>query len=305
MMKRQQRVSLDSLRLLDAIERHGSFSAAAQELCVVTSSITHAIRNLEENLGLILFDRSGRSARFTVRGRALLDSGRHLLAQAEAFDEEVQQLATGWERSLVLCVDEVIPMQPLVPLFDAFFKVAPHTSLHVRREAAAGTWDALMSGRADLVVGAPADGPAGGGFESTPLCGIKFVLAVAAHHPLACRKDNIPNAEIAEYRAVVMADTSRSLPHLPYGLLSNRLCLSVPDARAKLEAILLGIGCGFLAHGLAWPHVEAGTLVLLNVETPHPPGQSTLAWRAGEAGRALQWWREQLSNTTLAAQLFS
>lgn len=305
MTKRQQRVSLDSLRLLDAIERHGSFAAAAQELCVVTSSVTHAIRNLEENLGLTLFDRSGRSARFTTKGRALLDSGRHLLARAEAFDEEVQRLATGWERSLVLCVDEVIPMRPLVPLFDEFFKVAPHTSLHVRREAAAGTWDALMSGRADLAVGAPADGPAGGGFESAPLCRIKFVLAVAAHHPLAGRKDRIPNAEIAEHRSVVMADTSRSLPHLPYGLLSNRLCLSVPDATAKLEAILLGIGCGFLPHALARPHVEAGSLVLLNVETPHPPGQSTLAWRAGEAGRALQWWREQLGKPAFAAQLFS
>ena len=76
MSRRQPKVSLDSIRLLDAIERHGSFAAAAQELCVVTSAITHAVRNLESDLGLNLFDRSGRRARFTREGRLVLDKGR-------------------------------------------------------------------------------------------------------------------------------------------------------------------------------------------------------------------------------------
>jgi len=303
MGRRQHRISLDSVRLLDAIERLGSFAAAAQELCVVTSSVTHAVRNLEEQLGLQIFDRSGRRARFTDRGRALLDRGRALLAQAEAFDEAAQLLATGWERSLVLCVDQVLPLAPLVPLCEAFFETAPGTSLLVRREAAAGSWDALLSGRADLAVGAPAPGPASGGFESLPLLRIPFVLAVAASHPLAGRRDRIANAEIAQHRSVVMADTARGLPRLPYGLLDHRQCLSVPDAETKLQAILQGIGCGFLPQPMARPLVRAGRLALLDVETPHPPGQALLAWRAGESGRALHWWREQLAQPGLARRL--
>lgn len=304
MTKRHQRVSLENLRLLDAIDRQGSFTAAAQELCVVTSSITNAIRNLEDNLGLVLFDRSGRRARFTTKGRVLLESGRHLLARAADFDAEVQLIATGWEPMLVLSVDVVIQMKPLVQLFDAFFKVAPQTSLKVRREAAAGSWDALMSGRADLIIGAPAGGPPGGGYEAVPLCTFRFVLAVAVHHPLAGRRDRISNAEIAQHRSVVIGDTSRSLPHLPYGLQDNRLCLSVPDATARLEAILLGIGCGFLPHEVARSHVESGRLVVLDVETPFPPGQSALAWRFGEAGRALRWWVEKLTQPEIGATLF-
>jgi len=305
MTRRHQRVSLESLRLLDAIDRHGSFAAAAQELCVVTSSITHAVRNLEENLGLTLFDRSGRSARFTTRGRTLLDSGRHLLARAAEFDAQVQLIATGWEPRLVLSIDEVIPMKPLVPLLDAFFKVAPQTSLQVRREAVAGSWDALMSGRADLVVGAPAGGPPGGGYESAPLWQMGFVLAAAPSHPLALRSDRISNTEIAQHRAVVLGDTTRGLPHLSYGLIDNRLQLSVPDYGAKLEAILMGIGCGFLPQGMAEPHVRAGRLALLEVETPHPPSQSTLAWRSGETGRALRWWVDQLTDPSWAQRVFA
>lgn len=304
MTRRLHKVSLENLRVLDAIERHGSFAAAAQELCVVTSAITHVVRNLEDNLGLTVFDRSGRSARFTREGRMLLDKGRHLLARAAEFDQEVQLLATGWEPSLVLSVDQVIRMPQMVPLFDAFFAEAPQTSLVVKREAAAGSWDALLSGRADLVVGAPAHGPAGGGYESAPLYKMKFVLAAAPGHALAARTDTISNSEIAEHRAVVIGDTTRSLPHLPYGLLDNRLVLSLPDTDAKLHAILQGIGCGFLPERLAAPYVKSRRLVLLRVETPHPPSQSTLAWRAGENGRALRWWIDTLRAPALAPSLF-
>ena len=304
MARRLNKLSLDNLRLLDAIDRCGSFAAAAQELCVVTSSITHAIRNVEENLGLTLFDRSGRSARFTREGRVLLDHGRQLLVRAAEFDEEVQLLATGWEASLVLAVDQVIRMTALAPLFEAFFKEAPRTSLHVRREAVAGTWDALVSGRADLAIGAPAPGPAGGGYEALPLYSIRFVFAVAPQHPLATLQGVIPNGEIAQHRSVMIDDTTRKLPRLPRGLQDSRNCLSVPDAEAKLAAILLGLGCGFLPSRLAAPHVKAGRLVLLRVETPHPPSQSMLAWRAGENGRALKWWIDRLTRPRLAQKLF-
>ncbi len=298
-------MSLESLRLLDAIDRQGSFAAAAQELCVVTSSITHAIHNLEANLGLTLFDRTGRSARFTSKGRALLESGRYLLAQSAAFDDEVQLIATGWEPRLVISLDQVMHINPFIPVIDEFFRVAPQTSLCIKREAAAGSWDALMSGRADLIVGAPAGGPAGGGYESALLFEDDFVLTVASHHPLASRTDRITSGEIAQYRSIVVGDTTRNMPHLPYGLQDNRLCLSVPDPDAKLDAILLGIGCGFMRARVAEPLVRLGKLAVLDVEAPSPPGQSTIAWRSGEKGRALIWWIGRLTQPSFVETLSS
>jgi DNA-binding transcriptional LysR family regulator len=304
MARRHNKVSLENIRMLDAVDRHGSFAQAAQELFLVTSSITHAVQSLEEQLGLTLFDRSGRRIRFTREGRLLLERGRLLLAQATAFDAEVQLISTGWEASLVLALDQVVRIDPLMPLVAQFFKVAPHTSLHLRREALAGTWDALLSGRVDLAVGAPEGGPAGGGFESAPMHSNDFVFAVAPDHPLAMRKGVIPNSEIAQHRAVSVGDTTRIMPHLPRGLLDARNRLFVPDNEAKLQAILLGAGCGFLPRSLARPHVRAKRLKLLRVETPQPPIQSTLAWRAGENGRALRWWVKQLTDPVLVDKLF-
>jgi DNA-binding transcriptional LysR family regulator len=303
MNRRQPAMSLDSLRVLDTIERRGSFAAAAQELCVVTSAITYAIRNLEQDLGLNLFDRSGRRARFTREGRLLLERGRDLLARAADFDAEVQLIATGWEARLVLAVDQVLCMEPLLPLIAAFFREAPQTSLQLRREAAAGSWDALLAGRADLVIGAPANGPAGGGYESSPLYHHKFVLVAAPGHPLSAFDGVIPDRELARHRAVVVGDTARGLPHLHYGILNNRDILAVPDTATKLAAILMDVGFGFVPAALARPHLRAGRLALLRGETPPPPTEGRLAWRAGENGRALKWWIDHLSRPALAKKL--
>lgn len=305
MVRRQQRIDLDSLRLLREIEQHGSFSGAARALYVATSTITHAVRALESRLGLQIFDRSGRRVRFTAIGRTLLQRGTKLLAQADGFDDEVQALATGWESQLAIAVDEVIPMPPVIALMREFITIAPQTTVRFSREAAAGSWDALLAGRTDLAVGAPAQGkPAGGGCEHMPFVPIRFVLAVAADHELAGRQDVIGNDEIAQYRSVVMRDTSHALPQLAFGLLDNRLQVVVPDEASKLEAILLGLGCGFLPEAVARPRARRGELKLLKVKTPHPPSDSVIAWRAGEAGRALRWWVQRLTAPSFVRRLF-
>jgi DNA-binding transcriptional LysR family regulator len=304
-IRRPIRVSLDSLRLLDAIERGGSFAAAARELFVVTSSITHAVRQLEAALGLTLFDRSGRRALLTIDGRQVLERGRRLLEQSAVFDSEVQRIATGWEPRLVLCVDQLLRMEPLAPIVAAFCSAAPQTSLQIKREAAAGTWDALLSGRADLVVGAPAHGPPGGGYRTAPLRETRFVLVAAPDHTLAGIAGLVSDEELSRHRAVLVGDTTRTLPLLQYGLLRNPLTLHVPDTESKVQALLLGLGCGFLPERVARPYVRAGRLKMLQVRTPHPPSQSVLAWRSGQNGRALTWWIERLKRPQLARSLGS
>ena len=305
MTKHQHRISLESLRLLDAIDRQGSFSNAAQELCVVASSITHAIQNLEENLGLKLFDRSGQRARFTTKGRTILESGRHLLTRADAFDDEVQSIASGWEPRLTITVDEVVHMHPFMQLVKDFLEVAPQTVLNIHREAAAGSWDALQSGRADLIVGAPVAVHFGEGFESALMFETSYVLAVSAKHSLALHQGPVSHEQLALHRAILVGDTTRSIPYLPYGLQDHRQRLSVPDPAAKLDAILMGLGCGFLSTHVASPLVQKGLITLLDVEITRPPSQSSLAWRAGETGRALTWWIERLTSQSFTHELLN
>lgn len=75
--------------MLDAIDRRGSFAAAAEELHRLPSAICYAIQKIEDVLQIRIFDRSGHRARLTETGRSLLDEGRHLLAHAHGIEERV------------------------------------------------------------------------------------------------------------------------------------------------------------------------------------------------------------------------
>lgn len=90
-------LTLESLQVIDAIDRKGSFSAAANELGRVPSTLTYAVRKLKDDLDVLLFDRSGHRASLTPAGRLLLDEGRHLLRSADMLSMRVRKVASGWE----------------------------------------------------------------------------------------------------------------------------------------------------------------------------------------------------------------
>jgi len=101
------KISLDALQVLDAIERHGSFTAAAA-LHRVPSALSHAVAKFESDLGLALFIREGRRATLTPAGRTLLDDDRDLLRAADELERRVQRIATGWEAELRIVIATMV-----------------------------------------------------------------------------------------------------------------------------------------------------------------------------------------------------
>src|SRR6478672_10113916 len=98
----------EALTMMDVIARTGSFAAAARELGKVPSSLTYSVRQLEDALDVLLFDRRSRQARLTPAGQELLTEGRRLLEELDAVANRVQRVATGWETQLSIAVDGVI-----------------------------------------------------------------------------------------------------------------------------------------------------------------------------------------------------
>ena len=155
-----QPITPELLTLVDAIARHGSFAKAAREQGKVPSAVTYAIRKLEDGLDVLLFDRSGQRARLTPAGEALLREGRHVLQSLDDLACRVKRIATGWEVELRIAVSAVLPWRPLYDLIEEF-QALGSASAAFSTEVLSGNWDALTSGRADLVVGAarPASRP--------------------------------------------------------------------------------------------------------------------------------------------------
>lgn len=288
------RLSLDALMVLDAIDRKGSFAAAAHELHRVPSALTYSVQKLEEDLDLLLFDRRGHRAKLTAAGRELLNEGRHLLRAAAELEARVKRVATGWEAELRIAYDGLLPTASMLRLARDFYAEDHQTRLRFQPEVLGGGWDALVSGRADLAIGASGDGPSGGGYQTRPLGEIDWEFAVAPSHPLAQLPEPLTRSDILAHRAVVVADSSRNLPPRTTGLISGQDSLTIGDASAKLQAQLMGLGVGYLPTCLARREVNAGRLIIKKTEEPKVSQMLYLAWRTAHRGKALKWFVERI-----------
>lgn len=299
------KLSLDTLEVLDAIDRRGSFAAAAEELHRVPSAITYSVQQAEEALDVLLFDRRGHRAKLTAAGRELLREGRELLRIAADLECRVRQVAKGWEAELRIAVSTVLGAEKLTGLLAAFYEANTGTRVRLLHEVLGGTWDALASGRADLAIGASGDAPAGGAYTVRPLGTIEMVLVAAPFHPLAREPGPVTEAMLLRHRAVAIADTSRQLPPRTVGLLSGQDTLTVGTMEAKVAAHVAGLGVGYLPRWLAEREAFARRLVILEAEAVRPPAEIVVAWRPASAGKATRWWVERLEDPLVAASLLA
>lgn len=288
------RLSLDALLVIDAIDRKGSFAAAAHELHRVPSAVTYTVQKLEEDLDVLLFDRRGHRAKLTVAGRELLTEGRHLLRAAGELEARIKRVATGWEAELRIAYDGILPAAAMLKLAQDFYTQNADTRLRYSSEVLGGCWDALVSGRADLAIGASGDGPSGGGYQTRPLGEIDWVFAVAPSHPLAGVAEPLLRTDIVNHRAVAVADSSRNLPPRTTGLLSGQDTLTIADAGIKLQAQAMGLGVGYLPQCLAEAAVARGELIIKQTEEPKVSQMLFLAWRTAHRGKALKWFVDQV-----------
>nr|WP_315241399.1 LysR family transcriptional regulator [uncultured Albidiferax sp.] len=296
----------DALSMLVTIHAQGSFAAAARSLGMVPSALTYRVRNIEDALDVLLFDRSSRQARLTVAGAELLREGQRLLDDIDAVANRVKRVATGWEPQLTIAVDSVISRSTTMELCEAFFALNPPTRVKIREEVLYGTLDALVTGQADVAIGVAMEDITNSNIVGDRLGDMHFIFAVAPHHPLASQPEPLPDSLIQRHRAVAVADSTQRGNALTFGLLGGQDVLTVPSMRAKLEAQLRGLGCGFLPEGLARPYLETGRLVSRAVERPSRVIHLNYAWRAeasGTHGRALQWWLQQLKSPATRAAL--
>lgn len=284
-------ITLEALRVMDAIDRKGSFGAAAESLFKVPSALSYTIQKLETDLGVSLFDRSRQRARLTAAGRLLLEQGRYLLQAASRLEDAVRQLESGWETRLRIARDTVLPGKPLLRLVHAFNQLDKQVSLEITEEVLGGAWDALIADRCDLTLGASGELPKGV-FEYHHMGDAEFVFAVAPGHPLTLHKGPVDAAAIRAFPTVVVADSSQTAPSRSSGLLESRQTIRVPGMNAKIEAQRLGIGVGFLPRHLINEPLKKNQLVILPCLIPRPAIPLYMAWRKDKTGKALGWFVE-------------
>ncbi|MEY4285451.1 MAG: hypothetical protein RL111_2126 [Pseudomonadota bacterium] len=289
----------DALAMIDAIDRYGSFAAAARALGQVPSALSYRVRQLEESLDVLLFDRSSRQAKLTPAGHALLFEARRILQDLDAVSSRIRRIATGWESHLTIAVDTLICPAALMDLCARFDALAPPTQLRFRQETLHGTFNALLTGQAELAIGVSGESGDLSRVAHQVLGSVEFVFAVAPHHPLAQAPQPLSDTLVKSHRAVAVADSAPLGLDVTVGLLPGQQVLTVSSMADKIQAQVRGLGVGFLPLPRIQQELARGQLVVCPTQRPRRLVQLFCAWPSELAttrGQALSWWLQQLQH---------
>ena len=295
----------EALFMLQTIAERGSFAAAARQLNLVPSALTYRVRQLEDALDVLLFDRSARQARPTAAGQELLREAGRLLQDIDAVANRVKRVATGWEGVFTVAVDSLISHTAIMDLSADFLALNSPTRLRIRHEALSGTMAALVSGQADLALGVPWEVQMRTDFQFQLLGEVPFVFAVAPHHLLASAAEPLSDTQLLAHRMVAVADSVQRGSGTTVGLQGGQDVFTVPDMPSKVQAHLRGLGAGFLPQHFAAPHVQKGHLVVKATEQQRT-STAHAAWRnkvLSPPGHALSWWLAQLQKAATCQAL--
>ena len=299
-MSTKHGLTLESLEVLDAIDKQGSFAAAAQLLYRVPSAVTYTVKKLEEDLGVALFKREGRQSVLTPAGHVLLDQGRELLNAADRLSELVKTVDGGWEPKINIAVDSILPINWVYDVVLAFYKIKPDIEINIFEVVLGGAWEMIMDGSVDLVVGASTPELYAKNVVFRAMGEIEWVLAVSPQHPLADNSvgEAIPHERLAEHRAVVVRDSSKHSAPVSRRLFSSVPMFTVPTVEEKIKAQVKGIGVGFLPRFRIQHLLDAGDLVEVVLDDSVEKDQVYVGYKKTHEGRALQWFVEKFIGMT-------
>jgi DNA-binding transcriptional LysR family regulator len=296
-------LTLDELAMLHAIRESGSLTRAAAHLGKAPSTISHAARQLESRYDALLFDRRRYRLELTQAGKLLAEEAERLLIDMGRLNARVRQIASGWEDRLSVVTDELLEFQTLLPVIADFDKLKSGVGLRLTHEVLGGTWGALREGRADLVIGATNEPPAIPRLRWFELGIMDWVFAVGSRHPLATAAEPLHPEAIQQYRAAVVADTSRGTGARTYGVHGGQEQLAVPSMAAKIAAQRAGLAVGWLPRHRVSLLISSGELVEKKTADPREPNTLYVAWRGEHTGKALDWWVERLREPRLMKRL--
>ncbi len=260
-------LTIQQFLCFDAVVSEGSFQAAALKLGRSHPTVFAAIKNLEAQLGLKLFDRDGYRVCLTDTGRTLHAGVRGLLNELDNLRTQAAQLAMGEEPELSIVIGDLCPVPQILDLLRRFFD-GSQTRLHLHFEAISGPWERLFDGEADLIVHHVDSSDTR--LEYVQLCEIRIVPVVAPKFLDFPITRAVTPEQMRPYVQCVIRDTARHSPQRDYHLIGGAPSWTVSDQLTKKELILKGMGWGHMPAFLIGKEMRARRL--LSIGGRHFPG---------------------------------
>jgi DNA-binding transcriptional LysR family regulator len=255
-------ITLEQARTLDAFAKAGSLQAAAKALHKAHSAVLYALKQLEAQTDLTLFDRSGYRTKLTLAGEEVLRHCRRLLDAESSLYAACAELRSGWEPVLRVVFDAIVPLSPVLEVVRALKAARAPTRVQLSVDSLSGVEERFEAEGAQVMISVLP--PRHKGLTVVALPKLKARLVAHRTHPLTRVTRPLTGEDLSAHVLLTVRGSDPRL-QLPTAQLEEQSTVHLSDFHAKKAAIAAGIGFGWLPDWLIEQELHKGELVALNL----------------------------------------
>ncbi|MGO1121060.1 LysR family transcriptional regulator [Rhodovibrionaceae bacterium A322] len=288
--------NIDHLRMLVETVNCGSFSASARKLGKVQSAVSQGIATLEDDLNVVLFDRSTRKPTLTADGDRILQFAKSILLQVEELEAATASIQRGEEASVGLALDNSLALPQMTAIYRAFEERYPSIALELISAASADIGDLVRKGRVtvglvfcEITLSPDLDHCFIGNLPFLPVC--------APSHPLAKVKGDLSLTDLIPHRQLQLrGETNPNFDHFPK---MSTQAWYANDFHTISDLLLKGFGWAYVPAFIAESWLSQGRVAQLTLDVDHKawsPPIELICSKRPTMGPAARWLHEELKS---------
>ncbi len=253
------KIDFEALHVFVTVVESGGFNAAVSQLFKTQPAITMAVKKLEEQLGITLFDRSHYRPILTSEGERLFQRSKALIKHWNHINQFADHLKSKMESDITIAIDDFYPLMSLKPLFTLWMDRYPETNFHFLSESLGGASERLENHQADFII---SENLITKHAVETILMRVEPMIAVATVDFIQRHHHQLQNLDtLSDCMQVILRDSSEA--QHSFGVIENCRHWTVRDVIAKKEIICSGLGWGRLPEHLIKRELTEGQLHML------------------------------------------
>jgi DNA-binding transcriptional LysR family regulator len=259
-------MDFDQVRTFLEVAKLGSFSRAGHKVFRSQSAVSAQIRQLEEEYGEKLLDRSGKSVRLTPAGEVFLEYAQRLVAVRDESLRAVADQGSDPRGILAIGANEATCLYVLPDVFAEYLRLYPSVQISIYRNFSHKILERLDLGLIDVgIVTLPVKLPA---LRARTIFRDQLMLMVGADHPLA-RHDSVPISMVVQHPLILPRTgyTRQIMDRLfrPYRA-ELKVRMELPSVGMIKSFVAAGLGVSLISSSFARDEVRSGRVKLINLK---------------------------------------
>jgi DNA-binding transcriptional LysR family regulator len=283
-------MEIRTLRAFVEVIRQGGFSAAAHAVFSTQSTVSKAVKQLEDELGTPLIDRTRITP--TPAGEIVLRRASAILAERDDLLRELDELRGLKRGALSLGISPIGGSTLFAPLFAIFTKRYPDIDIRLEEQGSKRLEETVMAGEVELAASLL---PVGDGFDYQPVRAEPMVALLPPEHPLSTA--NAVDIPALRDWPLVLFDSAFAINRLIENAYARHGI--VPEVAARsgqmdfmVELVAAGLGVAFMPRSMAALHRHPA-VVCIRLDEPDTDWRLALVWRkSGYLSAAARAWLE-------------